>query len=315
MIDKIPSYPKIFALGNRSIETIFNDEVEITEKVDGSHFAFGKINGQLHMRSKNQQLYVENIEYDKMFSAAMQHVKKLYDSCRLPEGSVFYCEYLSRPKHNVLAYERIPKNHLALFAMYEIPSQSFVHDYMALKTASIVLDIDVIPLLDILKPTDTQDLTSYLKRESYLGKQFIEGIVVKNYNKDLLIGGQHIPLMCGKYVSASFKEVHHQTWKQCNSGKSKWEVYKEGFKTEARWNKGIQRLIESGDITYDPRDIGKLIVDIQKDVVVEEKENIKDKLWELQGSEVTRSCIQGFPEYYKRWLLERSNNGQENAST
>jgi len=48
----INAFPKIFAIGTDYISNIFDDEVEITEKIDGSQFAFGKVNGELFMRIK-----------------------------------------------------------------------------------------------------------------------------------------------------------------------------------------------------------------------------------------------------------------------
>lgn len=45
----IRAFPKIFAIGQRYISDIFKDEVEISEKIDGSQFCFGKIGGQVHM--------------------------------------------------------------------------------------------------------------------------------------------------------------------------------------------------------------------------------------------------------------------------
>ena len=44
-MNSIPSYPKIFTLGDRHTQGIFDGEVEITEKIDGSAIAFGMING------------------------------------------------------------------------------------------------------------------------------------------------------------------------------------------------------------------------------------------------------------------------------
>lgn len=40
------SFPKIFAVGTSYIQDLLNGEVEVTEKVDGSQFVFGKINGE-----------------------------------------------------------------------------------------------------------------------------------------------------------------------------------------------------------------------------------------------------------------------------
>jgi len=78
----ISAYPKIFAVGTDYIRDIFKDEVEVTEKVDGSQFAFGKIDGVVHMRSKGAKLYAENPE--KMFIKGIEHVQEIQDI--LPEG-------------------------------------------------------------------------------------------------------------------------------------------------------------------------------------------------------------------------------------
>jgi len=106
----ITAFPKIFAIGTDYIRDIFCEEVEVTEKIDGSQFAFGRVNGELYLRSKGAQLYTENPE--KMFAEAIAYVGQIQD--RLPEGMIFYAEYLKKPKHNTLKYERVPKNHLML---------------------------------------------------------------------------------------------------------------------------------------------------------------------------------------------------------
>jgi len=48
------AFPKIFTIGCNYILDIFKNEVEITEKVDGSQFGFGKINGELFLRRKGK---------------------------------------------------------------------------------------------------------------------------------------------------------------------------------------------------------------------------------------------------------------------
>ena len=53
----IPPFPKIFTIGTRYVQNIFDDEVEITEKIDGSQFCFGKINSTVYVRSKGATLY------------------------------------------------------------------------------------------------------------------------------------------------------------------------------------------------------------------------------------------------------------------
>lgn len=294
----ITAFPKIFAIGTDYISNIFNNEIEISEKVDGSQFDFGRINGELFMRSKGAQLYAENPE--PMFNHGIEHVLSIQH--RLPDNTIFFCEYLKKPKHNVLAYGRIPKNHLVLFAVCGI-NQKFNSQ---LKEISGLLEIDSIPILYKGMIDNVDKLMGFLLTESFLGEETIEGIVVKNYSMPFLLGGQPIPIMAGKFVSEKFKEVHRNTWGKKHTGKGKWGTFKESFCTEARWQKSVQHLRDSGLLENNPCDIGSLIKEIQRDIIEEEKDNIKEFLWKEFGREVIRSATRGFPEWYKTMLVEKS---------
>jgi ATP-dependent helicase/DNAse subunit B len=72
--------------------------------------------------------------------------------------------------------------------------------------------------------------------------------------------------------------------------------------------KAIQHLKEKGELEFTPRDIGKLIKEIQDDITEEEKENILNFLWNEFGKELLRNAVKGFPEFYKRYLAERNFN-------
>lgn len=298
----ITAFPKIFAIGTDYIKDIFDNEVEITEKVDGSQFAFGKLDGQLQTRSKGQIIYPENAP--QMFKKGIEYVLSIED--RIPDNTIFYCEYLEKPKHNALTYERTPKNHLILFGVCD-NTQKFVSDYESLKKYAEDLDIEVVPLVYKGKIDIALQIQEFLNRKSILGGADIEGVVVKNYEKQFLLGGQPMPLMSGKYVSEAFKEVHRSSWAgQTTPGK--WQLFKESYRTPARWDKAIQHLKENGELENSPRDIGKLLIEIKKDIGQEEKETIKTFLWKEFGDELLRCAIQGFPEFYKQRLLERSFN-------
>jgi len=297
----ISAFPKIFAIGTDYISNIFDDEVEITEKIDGSQFAFGKINGELFLRSKGAQLYVDNPE--KMFLEGIEHVQAIED--RLPDNVVYYCEYLKKPKHNVLAYDRVPNNHLILFGVMKFPSMKFESRYEFLKEWADGLNIDVVPRIYKGKINNPEELLKMLETESCLGGQKIEGVVVKNYVKPFLLGGQPIPLMAGKHVSEAFKEVHNKSWKGMTS-RGKWDEFKAKFRTEARWDKAIQHLRDKDELENSPRDIGKLLKEVQIDITEEEKETITKFLWNEFGKEVIKGSTRGFPEYYKKKLLEKS---------
>jgi len=297
----IKTYPKIFAIGQNYIENIFDGEVEITEKLDGSLFAFAKINDELFFRSKGQQLFSDNCE--KMFAIAVDYVNSIQD--KIPNNTVYYTEYLNKPHHNTLNYNRTPINNLILFGVTD-ENGNFEKDYEVLKKHAEQVDIEIVPLLHKGEIKSSEQLLEFLDNDSILGGTKIEGIVVKNYNQPFLLGGQPIPLMMGKYVSEAFKEVHHKSWGKDHSTKGKWQTFKEGFKTEARWEKGIQHLAERGELENAPKDIGKLIKEIQSDITEEEKENIKEFLWKEYGSEILRYAVGGFPQWYKEKLLKQS---------
>ncbi|MBD3350499.1 MAG: hypothetical protein GF364_03335 [Candidatus Lokiarchaeota archaeon] len=303
----IPAFPKIFAIGTKYIQDIWKDEVEITEKLDGSQLVFGRDSeGELRIRSKGKKLFFEAPE--KMFAEGVDYVNSIAD--RIPNNTYFYCEYLKNPKHNTLVYNRIPKNHLVLFGV-STGKDCFESNHSELLRWSDKLEIDCVPLL--YRGMVTWEILPFLKEllqiESYLGGPTIEGVVIKNYNRSIIIGGQVLPLAVGKFVSESFKERHNKEWKK-QSGKGKWKEFCESFRTEARWNKAIQHLKEKGELEEAPKDIGKVIKEIQKDIIEEEKDTIKDFLWDNYSKDVLRTAIRGFPEWFKETLIQTDcNNG------
>lgn len=300
------AFPKIFAIGQDYINRIFDDPVEITEKVDGSQFAFGMIGGSLLMRSKGKQMWLD--AHEKMFSAAVEYVQSIQGS--LVDGYIYYCEYLRQPKHNSLTYDGIPKNHLALFGVMSYPGESFISQHAELRSWADRIGINVVPLLYHGKVNSPEMLRELIEQPSYLGGPNMEGCVVKNYHQSFLLGGQPIRLMAGKFVSEKFKEVHKTGWKQENTNKGKWETFKLGFRSEARWEKAVQHLRDNGELQNEPRDIGLLMKHIASDITEEEQETIKEFLWKHFGKEVIRVAQSGFPEWYKNKLMESSFGGE-----
>lgn len=152
----------------------------------------------------------------------------------------------------------------------------------------------------------SDEIIKLLETESVLGGCKIEGIVVKNYAKPFLLGGQPIPLMSGKFVSEAFKENHKENWGKEYSSKGKWETFLESFKTEALWNKSIQRLEEESKLEHSPRDIGMILKEINKDIESEQKEDVKEFLWNEHKREIFANATRGLPEWYKEKLLKNS---------
>jgi len=290
------SYPKILHIGDKAIADLFEGEVEITEKLDGSQFGFGLIEGELICRSKGKELDLDNP--DKMFLEGVEYVKTLTD---LPEGTLFYAEYLQKPRHSTLTYDRIPKNYLALFGAMR--ADKSMYNYYELRSWADLLGVDVVPLLHEGK-SDPEHILSLMETQSYLGGQPIEGVVVKRYEDWLFLGRILCPVKAGKYVTERFKEVHKADWSKLNTGKGKFEVMKSKYHSEARWQKAIQHLRERGDLEGTVRDIGKLIKEIQKDLAEEEKENIKTELWQIFSPDVLRASTIGAVDWYKKKIME-----------
>lgn len=290
------AYPKILALGHKDIADIFDTEVEITEKVDGSQFGFGKINGELVIRSKGKEQDLDNP--DQMFVEGVEYVKSIAD--RLPEDLFFYSEYLQRPKHSTLAYDTTPLNHIALFAGRRVTNAWLSHD--ELKEWAAKLEVETVPII-YSGMSSPEHALSLVEGDSYLGGQKREGIVVKAY-KSWMWMNMPLTVMAGKFVSEKFKEVHEKSWASENTGKGKFDVLKAKYKSEARWHKAIMHLKERNLFDGSPRDIGPLIKEIKNDIVAEEKENIKDELWKLFSDDILRVATNGFPEWFKESLAK-----------
>lgn len=139
---KTSAFPKILHIGNKQISDLFDGVVEITENVDGSQLGFGKVNGELFIRSKGKEQDLDNP--DKMFEGAVEFAKTIAD--KLPDNIALYGEWLSKPKHNVLAYDRTPKNGIALFGVYNPETQEHYGMDIISEWAER-LGVDTVPLL------------------------------------------------------------------------------------------------------------------------------------------------------------------------
>jgi hypothetical protein len=189
-----------------------------------------------------------------------------------------------------------------LFSVMELNRQAFED---SLPYADM-LDIEHVPVLFHGKINSVSDLTGVLETKSVLGGVNIEGVVVKNYHRQFLLGGQPMPLMAGKFVQETFKEVHKNRWGTEEKGKNRLDVFFESFRTPARWEKAVQHLQEKGELANEPRDIGKLFKEVHTDIEAEEKEAIKDFLWKEYNGELKRRATDGMAEWYKNRLMERS---------
>ena len=289
----IYSYPSVYAIGHKAISDIFRSEVIIEEKIDGSQFSFGVLEGELMCRSKGKQLILDAPE--RMFEKAVKIVRDV----SLKPNYIYRCEYLQKLKHNTLNYSRIPINNLIVFDI-----STGIENYLSPEQKSEEakrIGLECVPILYQGIVDDFSTFNSFLEAESILGGTKVEGIVVKNYS--LFTTEKKVAM--GKYVSEAFKEVHGKEWKTRNpSGKDIIQNIIEKYKTPARWNKAIQHLRDSGELEQSPRDIGRLIKEIPNDVLKECEDEIKEILFKYYWQQIRRGIIAGFPEWYKQELTQ-----------
>jgi hypothetical protein len=313
------SYASSFALGHNALTTLFLDPVTVEEKVDGSQFSFGRFHqlnvlGELvgpdviKVRSKGREIFVspDGVSSEKMFQRAIDSV--LARSKDLTPGWTYRAEYLQKPKHNALAYDRVPKDNLIVFDI-SIGEERYLPYFDKMAEAERI-GLETVPLLYEGWVTDMETLKSFLDRTSVLGGQKIEGFVVKNYTRF----GKDKKILFGKYVSDSFKEVHDVSWKDENPKQG--EIVQQvinWLRTPARWSKAVQHLEESGRLEGSPRDIGNLFIEVPHDVKEEFEEEIKTKLFAWAWPQISRGITAGMAEWYKERLLASQAVADQNA--
>jgi len=296
-------YPKVLTLGSYQTERALFGPVAVQEKVDGSQFRFWvNINGEIQYGSHHRQIHVG--ENYGMFKEAVEYLESIKEKIKLYSPyTYFFCEYLQKPKQNCLKYDHIPMNNLILFDAFLNNQWCSYHD---LNNIAYNLSIELIPQF-YFGETTVDKLRKYFDRESFLGGEKIEGVVVKNYKEDIMIGGKLRPTFV-KMVRPEFKEQHS---KEHKGHKKTLEEWMGEFKTEARWQKAVQALQEEGKIEVSPRDIGPLFVQIHKDISEEEKDNISHYLYRHFIGEIMRRSTAGLADWYKEQLLKRLEDGQE----
>lgn len=272
------------------------------EKVDGSQISFGSFDGELKIRSKGKELVLDAPE--KMFRKAVAAIRDRHEAGLLVDGFTYRGEYLETPAHNVNRHDRTPQDHIIIFDVCS-GYETYLGPAFA-QLAAFDIGFEYVPVFYTGRVNDLESLLSLLDRESVLGGCKIEGIVVKNYHRF----GSDGKALLGKYVSDKFKEAHGKVWKNTNpkSGDIILDLQMR-YKTEARWQKALQHLRELGQLTDTPADIGKLIVEIQRDTDWECSEEIKELLYKWAWPKIARHITGGAPQWYKDLLAAKQFEG------
>lgn len=298
------SYPSIYALGHRYVADLLLDPVLVEEKVDGSQFSFGifidDVGGPyLRCRSKGAEINV--IAPDNMFKKAVDHVQSIRH--KLMVGWTYRGEYLTKPKHNALAYDRVPQGHIILFDINPMEETYLPYDEKHREAER--LGLEVVPQMYYGMVENLEHFRTFLESTSCLGGQKVEGVVIKNYQRF----GIDKKVLLGKFVSEAYKEVHKSEWKAANpTNRDVVDLLVRELKTPARWNKAIEHLRDAGKLQDAPQDIGLLMKEVPTDIEKEEVDYIKQKLYDWAWPHIRRGVTGGLPEWYKEQLLIKQFN-------
>lgn len=298
---ELRSYPKSLNAGHKGVDGLLSAPVSVQEKIDGSQFSFGIIDDVLLMRSRNQMIEEMN---PGMFREAAEAVYSIRD--KLISNWTYRAEYLSKPKHNTLAYSRVPNNHLILFDIDMGYEHYMSWEYMA--QVGALLGLETVPQLASGVVT-LEDVKEFMTRDSCLGGTTIEGVVFKPLDYVVGADGKRMQM---KYVSESFKAKHGKDWKDRNpAGKDIIQSIATQLRTQGWWEVAIARLAERGALAHEPKDIGAIIKEVNEIITEREEDSyfIHDALYEWAKKDVFRASTRGLAEWYKERLLEEAFNG------
>lgn len=266
-------YPKILHIGAPLVKTVFDNEVEISEKVDGSQCRIELTKEYVVVGSKNQ-----GIADQGMFAIAHDQGKRIWEETKwdaLGDDVTLFCEFLKSPKHNTILYDRVPKNNLYLFGAM-INGDHMVTG--SLIEMADVFGIDPPNIIHNGHVESAEELKEFMTHQSYLGGSIVEGVVIKNYNRTydpLMVHSQEFigyP-MCAKYVREDFKAANMKQWNTVNR-RTGVDAVVDKFFVGDRFNKTVQHLNDEGKISYTKSDLKYLIPEFFNDLMDEKKEAI-----------------------------------------
>lgn len=298
MKSTIRGYSSPFNLGHKALAQLFDGAVTVQEKIDGSQFSFGLVDGELECRSRGQRVIQEDAG---MFKLAVETAQDLARQGLLVEGYIYRGEFLQKPKQNTLVYDRVPKGNIILFDIDRGDQDYLPFDRVA--DYAEAMDLEYVPTWEINGVPTMESIEKWMQMKSVLGNTTVEGLVFKNYEEF----GRDSKTLMGKYVSEKFREKHSGDWKKRNpGGKAFAAMLTKQYATEARWAKARQHLHEQGELENEMRDIPKLMQEINRDVLEDCGEEIREKLFKHFWKQISRGLTHGMPEWYKETLANES---------
>jgi hypothetical protein len=237
----------------------------IQEKIDGSQLTFRVIDGKPVFRCRGKEINESVLEFTKS-----THMIK-YRSNILNPNFTYHSESVTRPKHNILTYNRMPLYNCIIYDIYDNLENKFLwHDEMEQECNRIgfefvpCLIVGTGPYVTIVREMVKSGLMSYLGG-------IAEGVVIKFRVRTQQVGSY-------KCVIDSFREDRLDEKKETGDYGQDGVLTKNlglCFATEARFKKAIQHLKEGGIIPTVELLKNELDLDFDKDY----EQTIKEILW------------------------------------
>lgn len=265
--------------------------VRVDEKIDGSQISFGKDGGKLLIRSRSRYLDLDNP--DKMFALAVEQIRRV--ESELTEGFTYLGEYLQKPKHNVLAYDRVPKGNIALFDVVMIDGS--VWDAESVYDEANRLGFEPVNFVEMSGAEALRVARSGEPpfKTSQLGG-IAEGCVIK-------AGDAVSNRVIAKVVADQFKEVKGDRPKREGNDKADIAITMANrFCPPARYHKAVQKLKEAGEYTGQMRDIPKIRELISRDLEEECGEQMREELYDALRKDIFRMSLQPLSGWYDQYL-------------
>lgn len=230
-------YLKIKHFGDEELNELLvnpEDDLVIQEKIDGANFRFMVVDGRIVFGSRTQSIGDSNQEIGGNWKRCVEFIKEKVNVDLVNGMFIFYGECCV--KHSMsYDWDKIPP-YLG-FDIMNIDSGQFL-PYPLVKDIFTELNLPFVPVIKECKVKDLGIITDDSVPKSAYSECQAEGIVIKNYSKQLF----------AKYVREKFKELNRETF----GGAKKFaeddsERIALAFCTNARIEKAIFKLLHEGN--------------------------------------------------------------------
>ena len=270
-------YPKIWAFDKEEVENLLiepTDKIIIQEKIDGANFRFIITEEGIIFGSRGRILEEED-KQNNFWKRCVEFIKEKTKNNKLYKNKyIFYGECCVR--HTIgYDWEKIPS--FLGFDIYDIEKEEFVH-YPECKEMYEKLNLPFVPIIDEKKAKEITKLDEKLIPKSQYYEGTAEGIVLKNYKKQLF----------AKIVKEEFKEKNKEVFgKTKRQTENHSELFVAIYCTNARIEKCVFKLVAEGE-ALDNKIMHKLPKAVTEDIWEENWKEISCTQWSINFREINK---------------------------